>query len=853
MNAPAESSTSNRTNEILLRRKFSLRQAFSLTDALILVFGALFAVVILGSLAISKREETRLRLANEAELARFEVDQVFQEAEHVARAVAESLPLILKLPRAEFQNWFDRYADARLEKNPAQFDIYYGLTGDVAQRAFRNAGMVYLVKKDSDLRNSPSFNDPKTFRRLAYPDPTYLKDSKEVWYHDAIRKPEDVNYTAPWFDHTYLKRVMISLTKAARDEKGKLLGIGGVDLTAGSFSSLLQSFRIGETGGIFLLNQEGQPLAPFLGRNVPMLGFQHDAQLELTPELLRPIETTPVFATNEGMHEVKGSDRERYLYQVRKLSQRPFYLVAYQRRSEAYSGLYWSVSIMVSLTVIFLALSFFIRQRLANFVVGTIQKILWNIESNREVFARAEPGTRFSTLELRGPTEIARISEQLNLLYDRLQGAFFEVRQEKERAELATKAKSRFLSVMSHEIRTPLNSMLGLTDVLLLSPLASEQVRHLRVLQRSGQSLLRILNDILDFSRLEAGKLHIENHEFDLYEMLYDVESLMRFDAEAKGLHFAVTIPDSNYCLVGDSIRIRQALLNLVGNAIKFTASGAISIRVVEAEPVVLGKTVPFRFEVSDTGIGMSAEEQAKLFSEFSQADASITRRYGGTGLGLVISRQIVELLGGKLGLESHAEKGSNFFFVIPLAVTMRLSTQYPPHSSDSREEGRTSIPRPSSIPMKFLKPDTRVRVPETRFVPPGKPSPAESKDAKMILVVDDDEDNHRLIDAYLKFRPDIRAEHAFSAREALGKIQAHAYELVLMDMQMPEMDGLDATAEIRRLQSVGQVRQCPVIMLSANTFAEDQQKSLEAGADEHVGKPIKLDRFKELLTHWMN
>src|SRR5690606_20869458 len=153
------------------------------------------------------------------------------------------------------------------------------------------------------------------------------------------------------------------------------------------------------------------------------------------------------------------------------------------------------------------------------------------------------------------------ISTELNLLYVRLQNAFAEVQQEKERAELATKVKSRFLSVMSHEIRTPLNSMLGLTDVLLLTPLNSEQARHLRVLQRSGQSLLRILNDLLDFSRLEAGKLQIEAHEFDLYELLNDIESLMRFEAESKGIRFIVTAPKSNYRLYGDSIRIRQAIL----------------------------------------------------------------------------------------------------------------------------------------------------------------------------------------------------------------------------------------------------------------------------------------------------
>jgi signal transduction histidine kinase/CheY-like chemotaxis protein len=851
MDAPEKKHSSSDPNEEHFRAKFSLRQAFSLTNLVILLVGALFSLIILGFLGKSKREETKLYLANQAEIARLQVDEVFQEAEHVARSIAEALPVTVHLPAPEFHRWFDRFADERLAANTAQYDIYYGLSAKAARRLFRTPGMVYLVKKDSNLAYAPGFNDPRTFERLSFPDPSYLKNPEEVWYHGAVASP-DIHYTPPWFDQTYLKRVMISVTKASRNEKGELLGIGGVDISAGSLSSLLMKFNVGETGGIFFLDQQGRPIAPFIGRDVPMLGFKHDPKLELSPDFHSTVEASPVFDTSEEIHEVDGVDGERYLYQVRKLSARPFRVVAYQRRSEAYAGLYWTVSAMVALAATFLAISLFLRQKLANFVVGNIRKILENIESNRAAVARAETNSRFSALEPSGPTEVARISHQLNLLYDRLQRAFTEIQNEKERAELATRAKSRFLSVMSHEIRTPLNSMLGLTDVLLLSPLNPEQVRHLNVLQRSGQSLLRILNDILDFSRLEAGKLQIESHEFDLYELLYDVESLMRFDAEAKGLRFTVLPPASNFCILGDSIRLRQALLNLVGNAIKFTAAGGITIRVSKLETEADGGPDRFQFEVEDTGIGMSKEEQAKVFSEFSQADASITRRYGGTGLGLVISRQIVELLGGSLRLESKTQKGSTFTITIPLIIKTPLEGTYPPVSDPSSVDRPFLVSNASSTPTKVHKPDTRVRVTQGHSIPTKEADSDAPSDAKRILIVDDDEDNHRLIDAYLKFRPDLHPDHAFSAQDALAKIRAQRYHLVVMDMQMPEMDGLEATAEIRRLQSTGEIPKCPVVMLSANTFAEDQQKSLESGADEHVGKPIKLDRFQELLKRWL-
>jgi CheY-like chemotaxis protein len=438
-------------------------------------------------------------------------------------------------------------------------------------------------------------------------------------------------------------------------------------------------------------------------------------------------------------------------------------------------------------------------------------------------------------LEPEGPREIARIAHQLNLLYQRLRRSFREVREEKERAELATKAKSRFLSVMSHEIRTPLNAMLGLTDVLLLSRLEEDQLRHLRILQRSGESLLRILNDILDFSRLEAGKLRIEIHEFGLFELLRDVESLMRVHAESKGLRFRVVAPSRDYRLRGDSIRIRQALLNLVGNAVKFTASGNVEIRVTplqEAPP----DPQKFLFEVTDSGIGMSPEQQDRIFSEFSQADASITRRYGGTGLGLSISRHIIELLGGKISVTSELGKGSTFRFTIPLPVVSDRKADYgeiaaPADGDSSGNSDGVDSSRTASSPV--------------------SPS-ASSRVSRSVLVVDDDEDNQKLMEAYLGFRHDLRRLSARSAREALEILSVENVSLVLMDMQMPEMDGIDATEEIRKRERESGEARRRIVILSANTSPEDRARAILAGADEHLAKPIKLEDFRALLSRWL-
>lgn len=822
----------------IFNRGFSLRQAFTITNLVILVVGTFFILTILGLLLNAKRDEAALRLGYEAEIARRDVDWVFKNAERAVLDSADSLSLLAGRKHDEFIGWANRRSAEVLQLNTAHYNAYYAFSRKYARQLVRRDGYAVAFVKDTALMNTPDFNSPTTFKLLNFYDTIYQSSPKEDWYQGALTSP-GVHYTKLYFDETYIKRVMFSVTSAARDPKtGEIIGVVGIDLTANAFTKLMEGFKIGETGGAFITDEQGVALAPFLNRDLPMLGLKHDPELETKAGFSVNVPGAPILPISPNSHEFRGLDGEFYLLQARKLNERPFYIIAYQKRSEAYAAIYWSLGTMLLLAISFLSISLFFRQTLAKFVVGNIDRILGNISSNRVLFEDRTAATRFERITPEGPREIAQIALQLNMLYARLQASFQEVQSERDRAENATRTKSRFLSVMSHEIRTPLNSMLGLTDVLLRSEMGSEQVRHLKVLQRSGHSLLRILNDILDFSRLEAGKLEIEVHEFELYSLLADIESLMRFDTEAKGIQFKIMAPSSNYLLLGDSIRIRQALLNLVGNSIKFTAKGSVEVRVT----ALLDPKNHFQFEVSDTGIGMDKTTRDKLFTEFHQADASITRRYGGTGLGLSISKNIVELLGGKISIESEPNKGTTFRFTIPLGVISQWKAHY--------EETPTGIPVGSAV---FnLKPDTRLRVPEARTAPPARTSNLELEKRKAILVVDDDEDNHRLLCAYIGFHPALRSVHVYSGKEALDLLRQNTFALIIMDMQMPEMDGLEATQEIRKLQASGTLAKTPILLLSANTFAEDRQKSLAAGADEHVAKPIKLDDFDQLLKRWI-
>ena len=499
-------------------------------------------------------------------------------------------------------------------------------------------------------------------------------------------------------------------------------------------------------------------------------------------------------------------------------------------------------SIVNQMATIIAAGSFFAAALLSWLIALYLARPVRVVASTAE--AVLDGNDEVSVPEFRGavPREIRQLGRAFNTMLDDLRRKAAETLLALRQAETSNQAKTQFLANMSHEIRTPLNGVVGMIELMRMTNLSDAQRGYTEQALQSSHALLRLIDDILDLSRIEAGRLELEKTPFHLPNLVQDLRALFADQAQVKGLALTVSVPDNlNAMLVGDNHRLLQVLANLVGNALKFTEQGSVSVSV--SRLAFIDGWATLWFEVADTGIGVPKDKQELIFEAFSQADTSMTRRYGGTGLGLSIARQLCQMMGGDIGVTSVVGVGSTFWFTVRMEVGAAVSPAPVVSPSVVVAVARAVQPAPTQATPTEGGVTAAAREFQTALRAAGRLE-------VRILLVEDNAANMRVTRALLEILG-CTVTPAFNGLSAVEEYRNGIFDLVLMDCQMPEMDGYEATRTIRQIETA-QGRRTPIVALTAHAMAGSRESSLASGMDDQLTKPLTMAALTAKLTEWL-